>query len=337
MEELTLYDAGNDALAESASSVPDASVGEASPEAMPSRDADGSVATPEAAADAGLEGSTANICDEYAAVACDAYQRCIHVEFYYTTLEVCLVRERLACLAELSAPATGATPDQIHTCLQAEKVRDCSRNFRTSAACVIKGKVPDGASCWSSWQCQGGLCKGAGLTCGVCHTLGQPGDPCADGTECADIDTMICQGPAGSQHCVKAPGKDEPCASGICKVGTWCSGGICTDAPMQGDGDDCTTRPCDGQKQLVCDLVTHKCRPITFHLPGEACDVLDNCVGAGYCLNQYNRTCSKISPDGQACGSGMRCTLPARCDNGICKIPDPARCSMTDAGKDAMQ
>jgi hypothetical protein len=271
-------------------------------------------------------------CDEYANVACDVMQRCGPApDFLFTSLDHCVAREKMMCLEEFAAPKTGATPALVHVCIQTEQYRTCGRIFRTSLECRFKGQLPDGAACWSDWQCQGGRCTNVGLNCGTCRKLGQIGDACVDSFDCDDIGSMDCQ----KGKCVVAPTKGQPCNPGICANGLWCQAMTCTDAALAKEGADCSALPCEGYK-LTCDVNTQKCRPIHTYDPGELCGVLDNCRGAGYCLEAPNYVCPSVSPDGQKCNASFRCSLPARCALGTCVLPDPARCGgATDGGQDA--
>jgi hypothetical protein len=270
-------------------------------------------------------------CDEYATTSCDVLQRCgPSPDFFFTSLDHCRTRERMTCLEEFSAPKTGATPALVHVCLQTEKYRACGRVFRTSLECRIKGQLSDGASCWSDWQCKGGRCAGVGLNCGKCTKLGQVGDACVDAYDCEDIDNVDCR----TGKCGASASKGQACNPGYCAKGLWCQASTCTDAPLAKEGADCSALPCEGYK-LTCDVNTQKCRPIVTYEPGELCGVLDNCHGAGYCIDTQNYVCPAISPDGQKCNGSFRCSLPAYCSNGTCVLPDPTRCGgPTDGGQD---
>jgi hypothetical protein len=156
------------------------------------------------------------------------------------------------------------------------------------------------------------------------------------GLDCADVDTMSCDGPVDAKKCVRAADKGESCTTTFCKNGLWCWNSICTDTAFGSLGDDCHSLPCSAQQKLICDAdATFKCRPVNYIASGKACQALDDCVGAGYCLNTSG-TCPQIAPDGATCNSGARCIPPARCFNGKCTFLDPTRCSATpsDAGGD---
>jgi hypothetical protein len=271
-------------------------------------------------------------CDEYASVACDFSERCgPGVAFYFGTLEICKTRQRLMCLAEFSAPFSGATPELVDACARAEDARTCVGSFRQGPACLLKGRAPDGASCWSDWQCEGGRCAGNDVGCGTCRHPGQIGDSCVNSLDCADYFNTHCKGPFGSGKCTAAQTKGQTCMGGDCQAPLWCKSSVCTDEALSLNGDDCTTVPCSAEHRLVCDLGTSRCRPINFVAPRHPCDALDNCTGIGYCLVAQNGICPSQSPDGQICNADFRCILPARCSNGTCVLPDAARCSANDA------
>ncbi|MFO0590894.1 MAG: hypothetical protein U0441_25345 [Polyangiaceae bacterium] len=153
-----------------------------------------------------------------------------------------------------------------------------------------KGTLAAGEACFTSLQCQSGLCDGGVDGCGQCLNTKQPGEDCS--------------GPL--DRCV---GNNSSCLNGVCEITGTKEGEACN---AYGGGDCQFTLYCKTPDPQTLDGVC------TARLgAGQACSG-DECAAGLYCKGG---TCAAFSPDGAACAPGDLCSS-GYCVNGTCGTPE---------------
>ena len=283
-------------------------------------------------------GSTDASCASIADALCKKIDSCAHLALQvdYPDLATCTARAKLSCLAGANAPSTGTTPSSLDACSAVIAGADCSAVFdrKIPDACQTRlGNLTDGAACGDDAQCVHGLCRRAsGATCGACSTPGKAGDACESSDQCAQTGLVcankvcVARGDAGAT-CDKAT---HPCSSTlVCKDGT------CVKPAAGGATCDAAQQNCDLTQGFFCNPTTKVCEAVTVASAGQPCGLTGNgyavCGAGGFCKGAAGAkpgTCLAAAADGQPCDdtNGPQCTSPARCDNGVCKLTDPASC-----------
>ena len=273
----------------------------------------------------------------------------------YGDLSTCIGRDKLSCLASVSAPDTGNTPTSLQTCAGAYAAWDCAdwANAMAPAACAQRaGSRSTGEACTFPSQCSSGFCATRrGAKCGACAATPTVGTPCGDGVGCGgnglscDNATLTCQP-------VVTDGGS--CLSGTCGYGFGCvaDGGVClpqgnlVDAGC--DSSERTEPACRRELGLSC--VRRRCVPTTFASAGSTCgldlaaNTFTRCRAGGNCVGDGGvggSQCLAPANDGVACASpgGALCLSPARCVSldgasvdageplsGACQLPSGVLC-----------
>jgi hypothetical protein len=290
--------------------------------------------------DGGGEAATLDpmtVCTDLATQSCTTYEKCPYVtSVVYGTKAVCIEREKLSCMEQLSAPGTGLTPMLVRQCMMERKPEVCL-SYAPPASCVPLGKLPDSAQCWSAVQCAGGACLiPLGASCGKCAIRSLINGPCYSFLDCEGGLDTFCKGPTPMQPgvCAAARGKGSMCnvpLQAYCRNDLWCNAGTCTDAQKPQAGQQCspTDRPCDSLQGLTCDPTAQTCRSITVAAVGQTCpDYL--CEANGNCKDDGTGTlrCGAVGKERDACDDslGQRCLQPAVCKNKVCVLPNQ-RCN----------
>jgi hypothetical protein len=300
--------------------------------------------------DAGDGGVTvARACADGAFARCSRLQTCSPsaVQFRYGDQKTCETLFADVCLEVNAAPSTGATTTTVEACAQAIPLWSCGDYLFSQnppPACQRQdGLRANGAPCGLGQQCQSAFCSIAlGQMCGTCAPAPQPGDSCANLTDC---------GP--SLNCIPASLKCEgyvqmgsPCTPGLpCAADLACVGynaqsgasGTCQPEVVTG-GDACTFlgAGCDVFKGLSCNAQTQTCQTAQVVGAGAACGLVANqetyCLASGSCVAG---ACQAAASVGEACDvvKGPSCINLSRCvvdadggTSGTCRIPSGSTC-----------
>jgi hypothetical protein len=267
-------------------------------------------------------------CAAGAARFCQKLMECapLFLDRLWTDLGSCTDRMRLDCEHDAFSRDSSLTFQTVTTCTGALDVTSCSDFFgRRIEACWSRGQRPDGDRCGSSKQCQSGYCNLQG-ECGYCAARGGVGQPCGAVESCQT--GLLCAGGV----CLQPGHLDEACSTqSPCDLALYCQDGHCR--PAGTEGQDCVgATSCDYWKGLYCNPSIGKCQHFLRAGPGEPCGVVPGgiayCVPGGNCADvdaMGTGRCVGLVGEGESCV--MRsCSYPARCGDGICRLPDSARC-----------
>lgn len=279
-------------------------------------------------------------CSDAAKAYCAKVDECapFFMKIGFGDVATCEKRLLLNCVPNFSANGTSATPSALAQCATDVKATACDDlvGRKLPASCKTEaGQLGDGTPCGTDAQCSGRLCRqSAGNTCGACSTIGAGGAACERNEDC-DVE-LGC----ANKKCVPFAKAGEACnATTPCLPTLGCKGGTCA-APLaagaacEGPADQ-STNPCDGAKGFYCHPITKVCTSVVTAGPGAACGFIDNgvvvCTGSAHCKTTppaVQGTCLAAAADGATCDddSGPKCTAPARCVGGLCKISDPSTC-----------
>ncbi len=289
--------------------------------------------------DAPANVSPQQACDSAARALCDKIEACapFYVDLQYGDPATCISRFMINCTSSFSAPGTSATPNKLSQCASDFGTVSCDDVLRRKypSSCTTQpGTLADGAACGHDAQCVGRLCRKTGeATCGACSAIGAAGATCAEDEDCDVGLTCI------EDKCVKYREAGESCSdTQPCAATLVCSGGSCALPLAAGAACKATSfadNDCDGVKGLYCDTPSKTCTKIGVASAGEKCGLIDGkpvvCTNGAECqiptLGSQG-TCQAAAADGAACNDrdGPYCQDPARCQNGICTITDPATC-----------
>jgi len=286
--------------------------------------------------DAGAEAAMLDpmtACTDLATQTCTTYDKCLYItKIVYGTKAVCIERETLSCMQQLSAPGTGLTPMLVRQCMTERKGETCAANV-PPASCLPLGTLADGAQCWTATQCAGGACLvPLGSSCGKCAIRSLINGPCYSPLDCEGGFDTWCKGPTAMAPGVCTPARPlgamcNATLQAYCRTDLWCNGGMCTNAAKPQAMQMCspTDRPCDSFQGLICDPMTQICRSLTVSAVGQSCpDYV--CQANGNCKDNGMGTlvCAAVSKEGDACddSQGQRCLQPAFCKNKVCVLPN---------------
>jgi len=274
-------------------------------------------------------------CADLAAAFCGRIDACANLilRIAYGDTATCRARGALVCPQVFKAPGTTTTPDRLEACSKAVAALSCADVYtrQIPQACRAKpGPQADGTTCGDDGQCASGFCRKSGLACGTCGPRAQAGatctvdDDCDAGLACAANRQCVAFGSAGATC-----DANRPCAAPLV-----CDAGRCV---TPGDaGASCTPSPsggnCDHTQGLYCPA-GGTCRLVVYASAGQACGVQSSgdlalCTAGATCSSTPSGTCVAPAVDGAACNpaNNVKCLSPASCDNGLCKLPDPASC-----------
>jgi hypothetical protein len=303
--------------------------------------------TPDAGTDAGSEagadgGAIGAACSKYAYTYCDDLNTCSSslVAMRYGSTVVCEKMAAEACVLQLSAPDTGATPASIGACQMALSTWHCPdllKSINPPPECAnTVGPRASGSPCAVNAQCASGYCGGLKeALCGTCAATPMAGDSCV---------TEVCLGSLGLNcHgtppvCTAYATAGQSCAAAECAAGLSCVSSTCQPAAT-GLGTACTPSPgagCDPIQGWGCDASTNQCAQIRLAAPGQACG---STVGTQYVACTAGAcprgVCLGYPPLGAPCDlTGAACLLPARCiptsdagTAGTCRIAGSIQCN----------
>ena len=280
-------------------------------------------------------------CRAYASAFCAQTQSCSSEIFdiRWPDITTCTTYITIQCINTSIAPSSGQTAATLGACTTALPTWDCGSFLDTSnpppACSPPAGKLPNGAPCAKSAQCQSSFCGVAPTaTCGTCAPSPPPGSTCAAscgaGMYCNDQD-----------QCVIHPLPNEACSiDQTCQNGYSCISSVCVQAQTTA-GSPCGLASPNGCSDLVgldCNYQTQSCAPAILVAAGQPCgNVLfgqqsTHCGGGATCAN--DGTCTVAVGLGQPCDSavGPTCISPARCitsggTSGTCTITDATTCN----------
>jgi hypothetical protein len=293
--------------------------------------------------DGGINGFlAAQACAHDAEAFCERLNACSPFGLKYTfgDVDTCQARDRLSCESLFRLKDSAMTPNNVDACASAVATQTCD-DFRYGAApraCAVPaGSRASGIACTSSLQCQSLSCRTTGVEpCPVCRPLVALGGACTASEECND-------GRCQDMKCLPLVEEGAACTQlTACRAPLECVGpgvsdtnpGVCT-KPI-GVGQPCSfvSDACDiTSLGLRCDGATQLCKEVARVVgPGQTCG-FDNgieiyCQAYGICVLPDGGnlgTCRPPPADGEACdASDDHCMWPASCDNGTCRVYDPA-------------
>ena len=287
-------------------------------------------------------------CTSIAAVRCAKRQECEPATFVTTwgDLATCTGRDKLACLASITAPGAGNTPYAAWQCPD-------WFNGVPPAACAQKtGTHAVGDVCTFAAQCGSGFCATSrGAKCGVCAAAPVVGTACGDGVGCGG-NGLTCD--PTSLTCVVMVTDGGACQSGTCGYGFGCvaDGGLCfAEGDFVDAGCDSTERLAPTcRRELGFSCVRRHCVQTSFASAGGACGLdlvagsFTRCRSGGNCVGDAGTgvsTCVGAANDAVSCESpgGSLCLSPARCVStdggavdagdaivGVCQLPSGVVC-----------
>jgi hypothetical protein len=275
--------------------------------------------------------SAEDACNAYAEAACAKLDSCakVYIQIEFGDKATCLARAKLGCLPSLNAPGTGTTTAQISSCASALPDASCADVLgrKMPEACkTVAGTRADGVACADDSQCVHELCrKPKGAACGVCSSPSAAGGACQSDGDCDD--GLTCSHDVCTPFGAAGASCDEthPCnPTLVCKSGT------CATPPAL--GSPCTdTLECGLIEGAVCHPTKKVCATLGIAAAGAACEELTGdtfsiCGAKGTCKS---KVCLAAAADGQPCDdeAGPKCTSPATCTGGVCKITDPSACN----------
>jgi hypothetical protein len=284
-------------------------------------------------------------CRDLAAAHCARRNECVpwSAETQGVDLEGCVSSflARTMCTRSLSAKGTSRSLDDIRSCGGAIRTATCAafrEHFSTKRllpACAPKaGALPDGAVCWSAWQCAGAYCgsdRERTDGCGRCRAPRAEGAACERDEECGY--DAVC---SRAKVCTRLGELGDRCDDNRpCLVSWTCSRGTC--APrVETAGAECNSQlqNCAQSQMLACNSKRKVCSRLKFAKPGEPCGFDDagdfvSCAAGASCSPGDTRTkCIPWVAPGGACdpSAGRHCTPPEECRVGTCQMPDSSTC-----------
>ena len=254
-------------------------------------------------------------CAHLAEVQCTQQQQCgpIKLQIDWPDVETCKQRRTLACVLELGAPCSGATPATISACAD-ELATSCEAYFTPSTVCYPSGSLPTGEACLFGSQCEGGGCRD-GHCGGVC--LGREGATCV----MSGMPTGCC---ARGMYCRLGPAPG--CHHGDCVPKQTTIGATCglTSCPHFVE--------CNADVGLYCDRQVNfsLCAAVDVVPIGQPCvanSVDQKCSGGSVCAGDPP-TCLAPAADDAVCNPAP-CLYPATCDasTNTCVLPATPACS----------
>lgn len=272
-------------------------------------------------------------CADWATHYCNRLEACapLSMQIGYGELAACIERSKPVCLSALKAQGTGQTPSSVESCARAYETDACEEVVvaKPPSACTVPGSLPIGAPCGDDSQCAGpnGYCRVASdETCGRCATLGAMGAGCYSDRDCEHglVCYFTCVAPV-------APGAACDGMTRQCPASMVCLDYACVHPGAPGTTCDPRADACDRNQGLFCDAQDRRCVPYTLAAPGAPCGTGITCRAGSCSTNPSTQTstCIANAADGESCDatSGPFCAAPARCVEGICKVPDAAYCN----------
>jgi hypothetical protein len=281
------------------------------------------------------DGTTADLCADYANQLCNLEQSCNLLIFrntFWGDLAICKERRKIRCADRLTAAGSNDTPARVGACVATLSKFTCDdytdQEHWPEICEAPAGNVADGAPCGVGAQCRGGGCfLPDNMLCSVCTTLAPVGAPC--GASCQN--NLQCL----NGVCVAHLREGDPCRFGgpLCAFGLACIGagsgqGKCAKRLGLGVPCDPVAFECNDSQGLSCDGATSRCRAEAgFPAPGEPCGG-GPCRADAWCNLATNR-CESKRREGEPCGNfagAPACLQPAICIGTTCTLPNPSGC-----------
>jgi hypothetical protein len=277
-------------------------------------------------------GSADEACTDWASHYCSRLEYCapLSAEIAYGDVARCIARNKLVCFSALSANGSGETPNSLKTCAQAYDSAGCEDVVvaKPPESCRVAGSLRTGDSCGDDSQCSGanGYCRmNSDQTCGTCSELGASGAGCESARDCAYglvcyFTCMLPVAPGGS-----CDGMTRQCPETLVCFNYTCKSPGQPGAPCDPRADDC-----DRDHALFCDPQARVCSHYAVAEVGAPCGPGTICKAANcvYSGEGQQSTCVANAIDGASCNpvAGPFCMAPARCVDGVCKVPDASMC-----------
>lgn len=293
----------------------------------------GATADPDAPS---LEDACALFAEQY----CGWFERCLpqNIRAGYHDVATCIESTSLRCTSEMTLVGTNQTPSRTQACGRALATLTCDAfpmlHLWPESCTEPAGKLPDGAKCLVSAQCQGGACRSQGYFCGVCASHSPIGGRCLNDDDCQ---SGLCE----NSVCVPAPALGEPCnlsrlkcaGNTLCKVvGDVNAIGVCVKPVARGAACERWEflDPCDFWHNDYCEVESGTCQTggIWAKPIGSPCTTQDcsptGCVQSASC---EEGVCTALPRVGEPCHIGRGgCLAPAGCVRGVCAIVTAPLC-----------
>ena len=289
-------------------------------------------------------GNAGQACTDYVTAFCSRYETCSPYWFgrQYGDDATCRARNLIGCAGQFTANGATWTSAGLEACaasIPTAKCEDLILLGRLPPSCTPSpGTLADGAGCAFDSQCAGRVCLfGDFGSCGACATISPAGAICVDSTECAS--GMVCAGSSSPGACTPYVLEGGSCSDAPCAPWLSCQNGTCGKPEQVGGA--CSSNPdafdpCDTFAGILCDNVSMMCIAPVVDTTNQSCADHSICAASYVCTTSGG--CAPPIKEGDDCAvlSGPACLPPSRCDNGLCTLPDPVRCSSTslDGGRD---
>ena len=286
-------------------------------------------------------------CAQISRAICDQYAKCLPflLTLGFGDTATCVSRTSASCPVAFDAPSTSSNPARVSACAAELGKLTCEGLTQaTPASCIPEpGGLADGASCSDDAQCKSTWCaKNDDAQCGTCRVqpavsaacvdLGKKNDgttqkSCGRNLECAKD---VCAKPAATGATC---GETQPCGLGLA-----CFNSKCVAAGKPGakcDPAGVTDPGCDLLQGSFCNQTTKVCQAFIYSKAGEACSFsateIKVCSAGTKCIGATATapgTCVAPAADGAACNAkdGTDCLAPAKCLDGLCKLPSASAC-----------
>ena len=293
-------------------------------------------------------------CTDLAIADCTKLDQCVlnGTTVRYGGASTCRGRQKQICLLRLGATGTGNSPTDVEQCVGQVPSATCGDfDLGNIPECEAKvGGGGTGAACAFAGQCESSNCAIVnGTNCGTCAAPNNAGDSCAT-TSCSHGFTCVaatqeCQ-PVGAQS--GTCDSNHPCGAGLtCVIAASAASGTCevsgTTLGAPCDPKHQTAAGCNTSMGFYCSSASNSCAPVVYVNAGAQCGTIAGqlyaCTDASTCFGAQGSTpgtCIADAADGAACDTqaGPSCIAPAQCvtgspavTNGICRYPDPTKCS----------
>jgi hypothetical protein len=291
-----------------------------------------------------------SVCTALSKAQCDKRSACTNdagITRTYGDSSTCLTREKMICLARLSAEGTDNQALTMQHCADNLSKVSCADFIEghLSGDCAPVGTLDNGSSCNFNVQCASGFCANDRYaSCGSCDDAPDTeasclSSLCGSGQVCVST-TSLCE---NYVHLGGVCNDQFPCGVDLACVGATANAMGTCQAPSSTAGGTC---PCDGTQGLSCDSTSMKCVATPFVAAGMPCGrvngVFVGCAGAGVCYAATHVAgagetgqCQTPAADGAACDTtvGPPCLSPARCVTtsgtagaGTCLVPGATSC-----------
>jgi hypothetical protein len=291
--------------------------------------------------DGGTTATAEQACSQFSQTFCDALATCagFFVQVWYGDAATCQSRTKLSCMTDQSVPGINRTPANIVACADAAKKASCDDlidNHLPAACDNTPGPTVNGGGCGSSLQCMSGHCEKGDNNCGTCAPRQTANGNCTVDEGCTP--GLVC----ANQKCVAPKELGNDCdQNNPCRAKLYCDKNSRKCTARAGLGAAC------GSDGNVCDLVqagvacngfatAPTCQSVGVAKGGQPCGLVSGmltvCVQLNECAGatlQQPGVCAGSAADGAQCNDSTHCVPPAKCVEGLCRLPSVASCPGT--------